>query len=48
MNDIGLGRGPANFAPPSPLTSLPRTTAIHPDRVAVVHGDRRIERARAL
>src|SRR3989441_5691472 len=50
----GLGRGPANFAPLTPLGFLPRTAAIHPDRVAVIHGARRItyrefdERARRL
>jgi len=50
----GLGRGPANFAPLTPLAFLPRTAAIHPDRVAVIHGARRItyrefdERARRL
>jgi fatty-acyl-CoA synthase len=54
MNPVGLGRGPANFTPLSPLGFLPRTAAIHPDRVAVVHGDRRIsyrtflERSRRL
>jgi fatty-acyl-CoA synthase len=42
MNEAGLRRGPANFAALSPLTFLPRTAAIHPDRTAVVHGDRRI------
>ena len=50
----GLGRGLANFAPLTPLGFLPRTAAIHPDRVAVIHGARRItyrefdERARRL
>jgi fatty-acyl-CoA synthase len=54
MNTAGLGRGPANFAPLTPLTFLPRTAAIHPDRIAVVHGERRLtyaelhERARRL
>src|SRR5688572_4876841 len=42
MNEVGLGRGPANFTPLSPLAFLPRTAAIHPDRVAIVHGERRI------
>jgi fatty-acyl-CoA synthase len=40
--DRDLGRTAANFAPLTPVGFLPRTAAIHPDRVAVVHGDRRI------
>src|SRR5262245_66319524 len=40
--EIGLGRTAANFAPLSPVSFLPRSAAIHPDRVAVIHGDRRI------
>src|SRR5213594_3379271 len=50
----GLGRAPANFAPLTPLGFLPRTAEIHPERVAVIHGARRItyrefdERARRL
>ena len=39
---MGLGRAPANFASLTPLGFLPRTAAIHPERVAVIHGDRRI------
>jgi fatty-acyl-CoA synthase len=39
---IGLGRTAANFAPLTPVGFLTRTAAIHPDRVAVIHGDRRI------
>ncbi len=42
MNVVGLGRGPANATPLTPLAFLPRTAAIHPERTAVVHGDRRI------
>jgi fatty-acyl-CoA synthase len=38
----GLGRGPANFTPLSPLGFLPRSAAIYPDRVAVIPGARRI------
>ena len=38
----GLGRGPANFASLTPLGFLPRTASIHPDRVAMIHGERRI------
>ena len=39
MNRVGLGRDPENFTALSPLTFLPRTAAIHADRVAIVHGD---------
>jgi fatty-acyl-CoA synthase len=37
----GLGRTTANFAPLTPLSFLPRTAAIHPDRTAIVHGAHR-------
>ena len=40
--DNGLGRTAANFTSLTPVGFLPRTAAIHPDRVAVIHGDRRI------
>ena len=30
----------ANFAPLTPVSFLPRTAAIHPDRIAVIHGAR--------
>src|SRR5512145_961671 len=40
--EIGLGRNAANFAPLSPIGFLPRSAAIYPARVAVIHGDRRI------
>jgi fatty-acyl-CoA synthase len=40
--EAGLGRGPANCTPLTPLAFLPRTAAIHPDRTAVIHGERRI------
>ena len=38
----GLDRTSANYAPLTPLSFLPRAARIWPDRVAVVHGDRRI------
>ena len=38
----GLGRAAANFAPLSPLGFLPRSASIYPDRVAMIHGARRI------
>ena len=40
--DIGLDRTPANFAPLTPLSFLKRTASVYPDRLAVVHGDRRL------
>jgi fatty-acyl-CoA synthase len=36
-----LDRGPANYAPLTPLSLLARTAYTYPDHVAVVHGDRR-------
>ena len=50
----GLGRNSANHVPLSPLTFLKRAAHVFPDKVAVIHGDRRItygafyERARRL
>ncbi len=36
--EIGLAPGPANFAPLTPLSFLPRTAEIYPGRTAVIHG----------
>src|ERR1700694_755544 len=50
----GLRPNAANFATLAPLSSLPRSAAIHPDRIAVIHGKRHFsyrelyERARRL
>ncbi len=38
----GLGRVDANFAPLTPIAFLGRSAAIHPDRTAIIHGQRRI------
>jgi fatty-acyl-CoA synthase len=38
----GLGPTAANAVALTPLSFLPRTAAIHPDRTAIVHGERRI------
>src|SRR6266851_8720015 len=38
----GLGPGPANFSPLTPLRFLSRSAAIYPDRPAIIHGPRRI------
>jgi fatty-acyl-CoA synthase len=34
----GLGKSTANYASLSPLSFLPKAAAVHPDRVAIVHG----------
>ena len=41
----GMVPGPANYASLSPITFLPRAAEIHPDRIAVVHGNRFISYA---
>jgi fatty-acyl-CoA synthase len=38
----GLGPGPANFSPLTPLRFLSRSAAIDPQRTAIIHGPRRI------
>jgi fatty-acyl-CoA synthase len=35
----GLDKNPANYAPLTPLTFIERAAYVHPDRVAVIHGD---------
>src|SRR5687767_2921219 len=37
----GLAPNPANFASLTPLSFLQRSADIHPDRIAVIHGERR-------
>jgi fatty-acyl-CoA synthase len=37
----GLRPGPANFATLTPVSFLPRSAEVHPDRIAVIHGTRR-------
>ncbi len=39
--DQGLGKNAANYVPLTPLTFIERTTYIYPDRVALIHGERR-------
>ena len=39
--DVHLDRGPANYAPLTPLGFIERAAAVHPGRLAVVHGARR-------
>jgi fatty-acyl-CoA synthase len=38
---IALDRNPANHAPLTPIGFLDRAADIHPERIAVIHGDRR-------
>ena len=40
--ETGLACNPANFASLTPLSFLARSADIHPERIAVVHGDRRV------
>jgi fatty-acyl-CoA synthase len=35
----GLGKRPANYAPLSPLSFLPKVAAVYPNRIAVIHGE---------
>ncbi len=37
----GLDKGPANYAPLTPLSFLERSAAVYPDKTAVIHGPRR-------
>ena len=39
--ETDLDRNPANFTALTPLGFLDRTAAVYPDRLAVVHGERR-------
>jgi fatty-acyl-CoA synthase len=38
----GLGKTPANHQPLTPISFLDRTEAVFPDRIAWIHGDRRV------
>ncbi len=38
---VGLDKTPANYAPLSPLSFLARAAHVHPEHIAVIHGDRR-------
>src|SRR4051812_48027109 len=39
--DRDLDKNPANYAPLTPLSFLARSAAVFPDRIAVIHGQRR-------
>lgn len=38
----GLGKVPANYQPLTPIQLLSRSALVHPERIAIVHGSRRI------
>src|SRR5574342_595372 len=38
--EVGLDRGPANYAALTPLSFLARSAAVYPTKPAVIHGDR--------
>ena len=39
--ELDLDQVPANYTPLSPLSFMERAAAVHPDRLAVIHGERR-------
>lgn len=41
LYEVGLGRQAANHVPLSPLSFLERSAAVYPERIAVIHGERR-------
>ena len=43
--ETDLDQNVANYAPLTPLSFLPRTAAIYPDHVAVIHGEQRFSYA---
>jgi 3-(methylthio)propionyl---CoA ligase len=46
--DIGLDKNAANYVPLTPIGFLLRSAAVYPNRLAVVHGDRRYSWREAL
>src|ERR1700712_2051847 len=46
--DQNLDRTPANHVPLSPVSFLTRAARIYPNRVAIIHGDRRFTYAQFL
>jgi fatty-acyl-CoA synthase len=46
--ELGLDKNPANFVPLSPIGFLLRTASVYPERLAVVHGERRYSWREAL
>jgi fatty-acyl-CoA synthase len=45
---VGLDKSPANYVPLTPISFLLRSAAVYPDRLAVVHGERRYSWREAL
>ncbi len=41
MYRVGLDKNPANYTPLTPLTFVERSAYVYPERVAVIHGQRR-------
>lgn len=41
MKSYEMQKNPANYVPLSPLSFLRRTAAVHPDRIAIIHGEHR-------
>ena len=46
--ELGLDKNPANFVPLTPVGFLLRSASVYPDRLAVVHGERRYSWREAL
>ncbi len=46
--DIGLGKNAANYVPLTPIGFLVRSASVYPNRLAVVHGERRYSWREAL
>ncbi len=42
LYSVGLDKTPANFSALSPLSFLAKAAAVYPDRIALIHGQRRI------
>jgi fatty-acyl-CoA synthase len=38
--EVGLEKGPANYAPLTPVSFLARSAAVYPNKPALIHGDR--------
>ena len=39
--EIGLDKNAANYAPLTPINFLERAATVYPDRLAIIHGERR-------
>ncbi len=46
--EVGLGKNAANYVPLSPIGFLVRSAAVYPNRLALVHGERRYSWREAL